>query len=82
MYIEITEDTGLCTECEPLWRSYELNTQGETLEELIDNARIVEIDQDGGDHGCFDLGEYPDRVYKRCMIIIAKTWLDSQKEAA
>lgn len=81
MYIEITQDTGLCNS-DGEFRSYELITSGETLEHLIDNARIVEIDQDGGDHEIRDLGEYCERVYKRCMIIIAKAWIDSELGAA
>lgn len=39
---------------EPPWRSYDLETEGDTLEELLDNAVYWQTDQDGG-----SLGEVP-----------------------
>lgn len=81
MYIEITQDTGLCNDS-GAFRSYELITSGSTPQELADNAFIVEIDQDGGDQDCHPLSEYCDRVYSRCMVIIAKSWIDAELEVA
>lgn len=36
------------------WRSHDLSTEGNSLRELIDNAQVFEVDQDGG-----ELGNYP-----------------------
>lgn len=33
------------------WRSYDLETEGDTLEELLDNAIYWQTDQDGGEMG-------------------------------
>jgi hypothetical protein len=38
-------------EDEGRWRSYDLETEGETLEELLANAVYWQIDQDGGSLG-------------------------------
>lgn len=35
------------------WRSYDLNTHGTNYDELLANATIAEIDQDGGDLACY-----------------------------
>lgn len=79
MHIEINADTGLSSPDGP-FRSYELMTGGSTPDELADNAFIVEIDQDGGDQDCHALSEYDERVYQRCMVIIAKAWLDAAEQ--
>jgi hypothetical protein len=81
MYIEITQDTGLCNDSGE-FRQFELMTGGSSPQELAENAFIVEVDQDGNDHECHPLSEYCERVYQRCMVIIAKAWLESQLEAA
>lgn len=52
------------------WRSYELNSFGRTLEDLIENAHISEIDQDGGEICTYGLGHAPGNVYKDAMKII------------
>jgi len=39
------------------WRSYQLTAQGNTIEELIESATISEVDQDGGEITCYDIGE-------------------------
>ena len=39
------------------WRSYELSTYGNTVQELIDNATISEIDQNGGEITCYGYGD-------------------------
>lgn len=79
MYISITQDTGLCTDDGSL-RTYELIASGSSPDELADNAYIVEIDEYGCDQDCKDLNEYDERVYQRCMVIIAKAWLEAELE--
>ena len=37
------------------WRSYHIYTQGDTLQELIEDATISEIDQDGGELDCYGI---------------------------
>jgi hypothetical protein len=37
------------------WRSFHMDTQGETLVELINNATITEIDKDGGELNCYGI---------------------------
>ena len=45
----VDTETGITFQDEGVWRSYHLYSEGETLLELIDNAYIAEIDQDGGE---------------------------------
>jgi hypothetical protein len=33
------------------WRHYELSTYGDNVEQMIDNAEVSSVDQDGGDIG-------------------------------
>lgn len=41
-----------CSHFEPRWASYDMIiTEGNTLEELLDNASVFVIDQDGGELG-------------------------------
>lgn len=46
---QIDTDLGIdYADCGP-WRSYHLTTDGNTKAELIENATIAEVDQDGGE---------------------------------
>lgn len=51
---------------------YELETHGDTREELLANATVSETDQDGGEMGCwghddFDCPEMIERAVDRLM---------------
>lgn len=48
-------DIGLDYQDAGQWRSYSLETSGDTYAELIHNATISETDQDGGEIDCYDL---------------------------
>lgn len=50
----IDTDVGISYQDEGPWRSYQLTASGDSLEELLADASISEIDQDGG-----DLDHYP-----------------------
>ncbi len=40
------------------WRSYNLESYGDSLKELWDNATVSEVDQDGGELVTYDVLEY------------------------
>lgn len=54
MRYSVDTDTGYAHQDEGPWRSYEVVAEGNTLDELIADAHIFEIDQDGG-----NLNDYP-----------------------
>lgn len=49
MKYSINTDLGIQYQDIPPWRSYEVSAEGNTLEELLDECYISEIDQDGGE---------------------------------
>ena len=74
----IDEDTGLSNDYGP-FRSYRLVTEGGSLEELIENARIYEIDQYGGDHDGEGVEDYGEELNEVCVIMIKKRWEEHLK---
>lgn len=56
-------------DCGP-WRSYHLETAGDSLEELIQNATVSEVDQDGGELDCYGLDDCSSQVEKVCLELI------------
>lgn len=44
------------------WRSYELYTEGNSLVELLGNATVTEVDQDGGELNCYEIGDASNEV--------------------
>ena len=52
-------DIGLDYRDSGRWRSYELDTCGDTLDELRENATIAEVDQDGGEINCYGYLDIP-----------------------
>lgn len=62
------------------WRDYYLESWGETLDELIDNATIAEIDQDGGEITCYGIWGGPSEVeraaIKELEELTGKTYAD------
>lgn len=45
------------------WRSYHLEAAGNTYEELLTDAYIAEVDQDGGELNFYPLSEAGNAVY-------------------
>lgn len=72
------EDTGHCND-DCFFRSYELSTEGSSREELIDNAVIWEIDQDGGSHDGENIAEYSKEVFDTCVRIIDRYISEAEK---
>jgi hypothetical protein len=63
------------------FRTYRLDTEGDSLVELLDNAQIFEVDEDGGDVGNFmlyDSGTGP--VIAESELVIAKAFIEKVEE--
>lgn len=73
--IIIDEDTGHSDSDERGFRSFQLIATGVSLWELLEDAHISEVDQDGGDVRQSPLDDYPDAVIKTCERIIAEAFL-------
>jgi len=56
-YIIDIPDLGVVYEDAGPWRSYTMVTWGDNYSDLIDNADISEVDQDGGELATYDYGE-------------------------
>lgn len=54
------------------WRSYSLDSQGDNLEELLNNATISEIDEDGGTIRFYSLDEANNKLYDEALEIITQ----------
>lgn len=52
------------------WRSYHLETSGDSFNEMVQNATVSEIDQDGGTIDAYELGNAPSQVEMRCLSMI------------
>lgn len=52
------------------WRSYQLYANGDSLAELIKEATISEIDQDGGEIRSYSLHDCSSEVFNAAIIII------------
>lgn len=52
------------------WRSYHFNTSGDSLQELIDNAVVSEIDQDGGELDCYGIHDGTYELGSLCLELI------------
>lgn len=79
-YVIDDDDIGIdYRDCGP-WRSYRMDSYGDTREELIANATIAEVDQDGGELDCYGLADAPNDVYERCEQIIDQE-IESEQEA-
>lgn len=52
------------------WRSYQLETSGDTFTELVQNATVSEIDQDGGTLFAYGIDEAPSQVEAACLRMI------------
>ena len=54
------------------WRCYSFFTHGDTIEQLVENGTIAEIDQDGGEIDCYSLENAPNDVIEAAIQLIAK----------
>jgi hypothetical protein len=52
------------------WRSYHIETSGDSFNEMVDNATVSEIDQDGGTIDAYGLGDAPSQVETACLKMI------------
>ena len=52
------------------WRSYHLDTSGDSFNEMIQNATVSEIDQDGGELDCYELRQASDEIETACLRLI------------
>ena len=73
------EDLGVEYADSGPWRSYSLETSGDTLKDLFLNAQIAETDQDGGSLECYGLddGNYEagEQAYKAIVAYAKKEGL-------
>jgi hypothetical protein len=81
-YVSIDEDSGFCNEDEGGFRSYQLQADGESLNELLDSAMIWEVDQDGGDHEGHSIYDYRNEVTMACETMIAQAWIKAREKRA
>ncbi len=52
-YLEIDVYGAECDDFEPQWAGYEtIVTEGDNLDELLGNATVSAVDQDGGELSC------------------------------
>ena len=70
---QINIDTELSTPYEDSrqWRSYHLTASGRDLLELVHDATISEVDQDGGDIMSYGLEDAPQDVREEAGLVIA-----------
>jgi hypothetical protein len=67
-------DVGLTAPTPGPFRSLHLSAEGDTFIELLGNAHIVEIDQDGGEGKSYPLADTGDiELLRRCLAVITAT---------
>ena len=71
---EKTIDTDLGIEYQDSgpWRSYRITASGNSVKEMIDDATVEEIDQDGGELDCYGLDDAPREVSDAAEKLIKK----------
>ena len=72
MYNIDESDLGVDYQDAGPWRSYGLESSGETIEELINNATIYETDQDGGELDCYSINDAESNVHKAAKACLDK----------
>lgn len=71
------EELGVDWEDEGPWRSFHLDTEGECLANLLDNASVAAVDQDGGD--LYNESLYDSNLcVEAAEILIARAFLASR----
>lgn len=68
----IEQDLGISIEDDGPWRGLYLSTEGENLVELVLNATITEVDQDGGDHNVHCLEDANSKVQRVVSLLISE----------
>lgn len=68
--ITINQDLGLDYQDWGQWRSYELIAGGDSYEELLESASIVEINQEGKELACYGLNRAEPDVYREAVFLI------------
>lgn len=66
----IDQDTGISYEDSGRWRSYQLYASGNDIDELMADAHIAEVDQNGDDINFYPLEESSNEIYKVSVKII------------
>jgi len=74
----INTDIGLDYQDTPPWRSYTLETSGNTRSSLMSNAWIEEVDQDGGTIDSYDMESFSSEVLKAVRATIEDHLKDIQ----
>ena len=70
----IDEDLDIPYRDSGTWRSYQLMTHGNTLQELLDNADVVEMDRDGDMIDWYHMDEGPGDIEEAGINLINLTW--------
>lgn len=52
------------------WRSYHLETSGDSFNEMVENATVSEVDQDGGTIDAYGLSDASSEVENACLRLI------------
>lgn len=58
----IDAEMGVSYQDSGQWRSFHLETSGDSLSEMLDNATVSEVDQDGGTIDAYDLREASSQI--------------------
>ena len=66
----IDQDLEVSFEDSGRWRSYQLVATGNDVDELLADAHIAEVDQDGGEIAFYPLEETPNKIYDVAAKII------------
>lgn len=69
-YEIVIDDLGIDYQDEGPWRSYMLESYGDTIDEVFDNAQIAEIDQDGGELYDYSIEDAPMNVYNQAKLLL------------
>lgn len=65
-----TEEMGIDYADSGRWRSYELDTHGNSMDECEENASVSETDQDGGEIDIYSLKDASSEVFDRAIEMI------------
>lgn len=76
----IDTDLGIDYRDSGRWRSYQLYASGNSEAELMEDATISEIDQDGGDLATYGLEDASNEVHAACIREIARIILEKEKQ--
>lgn len=72
---EISKDLDVSYQDQGPWRSFFLEAYGNDKESFVDNSFIYEIDQDGGELGCYHILEASKEVLEAARKEIGKLFV-------